>query len=238
MGLFFNNFFVSSLGGDVFRMLDVRKAARNGTGAVATVVIDRMIGFFALSLLAFVTAPWVVLRSDMDPRLKWLILVLMFIWILILGLFFNKRFAKPFAWIIEKWIPERIASKAREVYRHIHRIGREPIVWTILFIAFIVQGLRILTHFFLGLSVGIGLSPVYFFLFIPVVAVMASLPVSFGGIGLREQTAVLLFGGMGVMAPRAFSMEFLAYIVAVLSSLPGGIVFVTRKKGVGNIERR
>jgi uncharacterized membrane protein YbhN (UPF0104 family) len=156
----------------------------------------------------------------------------------ILGLFFSKRLARPIAWIIEKTIPQKITARAKAVYRHIYRFGREQIVWSLIGLSFIIQGARILTHYFLGLAVDIHISPLYFFLAIPVIAVIAGLPISVGGIGLREQTAVLLFGGVGVAATQAFSMEFLAYLVAVLSSLPGGIIFIIRKKGVGSIERR
>ncbi len=238
VGLFFNNFFISNLGGDVFRMMDIRRLSQNGSGAVTTVVLDRMIGLFALSFMAFLTAPWVVLHSNIDPRLRWAILILMAGWVLVLGLFFSKRFARPFAWAFEKCIPQKITARAREVYRNIHRFGREPMIWTVLAISIVVQTARILTHYFLGLSVGIQISPVYFFLIIPIVAVMAGLPISLGGLGLREQTAVILFGGLGVTATRAFSMEFLAYLVGILASLPGGIIFMTRKKGVGSMERR
>jgi uncharacterized protein (TIRG00374 family) len=236
VGLFFNNFFISSLGGDVFRMMDIRRLSKNGSVAVTTVLLDRMVGLFVLSFVAFLTAPWIVLHRDIDPRLRGSILILLAGWVLVLALLFNKRLARPFAWMIEKWIPGKITSRAKAVYRNIHRFGREVIVWRLLGISLIVQSARIMTHYFLGLAMGIKLSPVYFFLIIPVVAIMAGLPISLGGIGLREQTAVLLFGGLGVAASLSFSMEFLAYVIAILSSLPGGIVFMTRKKGIGSIE--
>ena len=69
-------------------------------------------------------------------------------------------------------------------------------------------------------------------MFIPIVAIMASLPVSFGGLGMREQTGIMLFGLVGVVAIQATVMEFSAYIISVLTTLPGGLIFIFRKKTV------
>ena len=65
VGLFFNNFFIGSLGGDVFRMVDIRRYSKNGTGAVSTVMLDRFIGLFVLSGMAVFSSVWILFRGDM-----------------------------------------------------------------------------------------------------------------------------------------------------------------------------
>ena len=99
----------------------------------------------------------------------------------------------------------------------------------VLGVSVIVQSLRILTHYVLACSLGIRVHPILFFIIVPFIAIMASLPVSLGGIGMREQTGVILFGLVGIAAIQAFSVEFLAYLSAVASSLPGGLIFLMRR---------
>jgi len=76
----------------------------------------------------------------------------------------------------------------------------------------------------LGLSVPIT----YFFLFVPLLAVIVSLPISLNGIGLREGAGVMLFGLVGVGRAEAFSLQITTYLVAVAVSLLGGLVVVAR----------
>lgn len=230
IGLFFNNFFISSFGGDVFRMVDVRRYSKNGTGAVSTVFLDRFVGLFTMSGLAAMAAIGFFIKGTIHPNLRWPLSLLAIFWIFVIFFLFNKRFARPFAWIIRKIVPESIGAKTKEVYRKIHDFGhRKNLLTRVVGISLIVQSARIMTHYLLARSLGVGISAFYFFFIIPIVAIMASLPISIGGIGLREQTGVFLFGSVGVAALPAFSMGFLSYVIAIASSLPGGLFFAGRK---------
>ena len=231
VGLFFNNFFISSSGGDLFRMIDVRRYSKDGIGAVSTVFLDRFMGLLILLGLAVLTAPWVLMRHGMSSQLRLTLVVLVGGWVFVLFFLFNKRFARPFAWLIQRTVPSGMVAKVRDVYRRIHDFGRRGrLLVAIVGISLFVQVARILTHYLSGRALGVSISPVTFFIIIPIVAIVASLPVSFGGLGLREQTGVVLFAGVGLSALQAFSLEFLAYLVAVVASLPGGILFVCRRK--------
>ena len=61
----------------------------------------------------------------------------------------------------------------------------------------------------------------YFFLFVPLLAVIVSLPISLNGIGVREGAGIVLFGLVGVDRAHAFSLQFTTYLVAVAVSLLG-----------------
>ena len=231
VGLFFNNFLISNLGGDFFRMMDVRRHSNNGTGAVATVLMDRFAGLFVLSALAILSMLWMLFQESIHSFLRLPLTVLIAGWVFMLLFLFNKKFAKPLAWMVGRIVPNIIKTKAREVYSTIHNFGRRRyLLVRILLVSLVVQSARILTHYILARSLGVAISPLYFFLFIPIVAIMASLPVSLGGLGIREQTGIVLFGLVGIAASQAFSIEFAAYLVAVASSIPGGIIFAGRQR--------
>jgi len=231
IGLFFNNFFIGNLGGDVYRMMDVSRYSKNGTGAVATVFLDRFMGFLVLSGIAVVTAPWILSHEGSPPYLKLFIGILIGGWICILLFLFNKKFAKPFAWIVTRVIPEKITGRGREIYQKIHAFGRdERLFLRVLAISFVVQSARIFVHYLIGRALGITLPLIIYFLIIPIIATLVSLPVSVGGIGIRERSGVTLFGMVGLAGVSAFSMEFIAYIVNIGCSLPGIVFFIGRSQ--------
>ncbi len=231
VGLFFNNFLVSSMGGDLFRMVDVRRYSCNGSGAVSTVFLDRFMGLGVLTGLGGAAAIWMMLQGGVDQDFRLPLILVLGFWGLALLFCFSKSFARPFAWLIRRVMPHGITAKARDVYQKIHSFGRRrKLLVTVIGLSTCIQSARILTHYLVGRALGVTISPALFFLIIPIVAIMASLPISLGGVGLREQSGVVLFGNVGMLPQVAFSMEFIAYLVTIVSSLPGAMIFILRKR--------
>ena len=232
VGLFFNNFLPSSLGGDLFRMFDINKYSSKGTSAVSSVIIDRFMGFFVLSCFAVLVFPIIIIENLFNQFHIIYFSIFIGIWIFILFLLFNKKFAQPFAWIYEKFAPEKIHLKSREIYRKIHNFGRSRSLFLkLLFISVLIQSLRIFMHYLVSRSMGVNVSCKYFFFIIPFIAIMSSLPISIGGIGIRESVGMILFNAIaGIQNNIAVSIEFLAYLIAICSSIPGGIIFIIRRK--------
>lgn len=236
VGLFFNNFLPSSLGGDLFRMFDINKFSSKDTSAVFSVIIDRFMGFFVLSCFAILAFPVIVMENIFNQNHIIYFVIFIGFWIFVLFLFFNKNVAQPFAWIYEKLTPEKIHLKTREVYKKIHSFGRSrSLFFKLVILSMLIQSLRILMHYFVSRSLGVDVSFKYFFFIIPFIAILSSLPISIGGIGIRESVGMILFHALaGIQNDIAVSIEFLAYLIAIVSSVPGGIIFIIRKKIVKN----
>jgi hypothetical protein len=59
------------------------------------------------------------------------------------------------------------------------------------------------------------------------------LPISIGGIGIRESSGVALFSQINSFQPETIVvMEFLAYVIGLLSTIPGGLIFILRKEKI------
>jgi uncharacterized protein (TIRG00374 family) len=231
IGLFFNNFLLGGVGGDVFRMLDIRRASQKGASAVSTVFLDRLIGLLAMSGISLISIPFALTGKSFGPALWIALAVLIGGWCLSLFFLFHKPFARFLSGLVQFWIPQRIKTKGREVYNKIHHFGRNrSLLIRVMCLSTVVQMARIFTHYLLARALGIAISPVYFFMIIPIVAMAASLPISIGGIGLREQTGVILLGAAGMTSAQAVSVEFLAYVMAIVISIPGGVVFVAGRR--------
>jgi hypothetical protein len=98
----------------------------------------------------------------------------------------------------------------------------------LLIVAFVVQMSRIGVHALVARSLHLDIPFTYFLLFVPMLAVIVSLPISLNGIGVREGAGVVLFGLVGVGRAQAFSLQFTTYLVAVAVSLLGGVIFLLR----------
>jgi len=58
--------------------------------------------------------------------------------------------------------------------------------------ALVTQVMRIGVHILFARALGIHVEAAYFFLFVPLLAVIVSLPISLNGIGVREGAGILL----------------------------------------------
>ena len=94
----------------------------------------------------------------------------------------------------------------------------------------IVQSLRILVHYTAARSIGVQVNLVYFVIFVPIIALLASLPISIGGIGIRESSGVALFSQVWPLQADIVAFEFFAFLIGIISTIPGGIIFMLRKE--------
>ncbi|MFC1725497.1 lysylphosphatidylglycerol synthase transmembrane domain-containing protein [candidate division KSB1 bacterium] len=229
-GLFFNNFLLSFIGGDVVRVYDISKTSGKSPAALSTVFLDRLVG---LSMLSFFALFFAVISGEfIKTKIIFLssfgfFLILLFM----LLFFFFKRFAKKFQGFGEKILPGMFHKGAHDIYNNIYHFKKKKfILFKIFCVSFIVQILRIMVHYFAALSIGISVNFVYFFIMIPIILLVIIIPISIGGLGVREQTAVILFSKIGITGPEAVLMELLAYIIGIVSSLPGGVMFLISRE--------
>jgi glycosyltransferase 2 family protein len=78
----------------------------------------------------------------------------------------------------------------------------------------------------MALGLRINVSPFYYLIFVPVTTLISMIPISLNGMGLREYSFLSLFGAIGVMNVSCIALGLLSSIVLIVSSLPGGIVYL------------
>ncbi len=159
------------------------------------------------------------------------IVVIFLVWVLAVLFLFQKQFARMFAWIFRSLLSKGLHVKAKAFYESLDDYRRQKkVLLKIFLLSLLIQTMRIMTHVTAANAIGVDISWHYFFFFIPLVALAASLPISIGGLGVREQSAMTLFAQVGVAAAQTAAFEFLAYLISVLATLPGGVIFVLRRE--------
>jgi hypothetical protein len=90
----------------------------------------------------------------------------------------------------------------------------------------LIQFILPATAFLIARALGSSLNFNYFILFIPVIGAVSMLPISIGGLGLRENLTVLLFAHAGMDQHMALSMSLLNFFFLALYSGIGGVIYV------------
>jgi uncharacterized protein (TIRG00374 family) len=247
VGAFFNNFLPANIGGDIIRVYDVYKDCGKPDQTIAATVTDRLFGMVALGLLAMPAGTYVALRySDLGLERgfgMWsLVIVLAFV--VILGLtsavIFSRRLARVVGRLARPLLIRGSHDRFKRMYEsfHLYR-GTTRNLPAILAVAIIVQAFRVIVHYEVSTAMGLGIPAIYFFLFVPVIAIFIALPISIGGLGVREGLGIFFFcrAVPGLGNEQAFTMGFLAYVVGVIVSLAGGVIYLTRGLAPGQIEK-
>jgi len=226
IGLFFNNFFISNMGGDFFRLFYIARHGNNSSAAVSTVFLDRFLGFTLLTVLAVIGSIYWIGSTGLTHILP-VLLTLMILWGVIVLVFFNRRLGKLLRFLLKWFVPEKYLNKLKDIYNLVNDfLQNKRLVWSVVGISLVVQLLRIYVHFAVGRAIGVETSFISFMIYIPLIALLASLPISIGGLGIREQTGVILFQRVGIAKSMSLSMEFLAYLVTIVGSILGVFFFL------------
>jgi len=228
IGLFFNNFLPANIGGDIARVADSSRHGASTGAAVSAVLMDRLIGTVALAGLALVTTFAAVDRFHL--AVAYLCLVAFFVLsVLVLWGLFHPASLPALERVLTRVGLGRLGPHLDDLAARIEAYrGARFLLARMLVVATGTQLMRIAVHALVARALGLHVPLQYFLLFVPLLAVIVSLPISLNGLGVREGVGVLLFGLIGVDRARAFSLQFLTYVVAVAVSLLGGLAYLIR----------
>ncbi len=237
IGIFFNNFILGTIAGDAFKVASLHLDKRNGKASFAATFLDRLAGLIALSLFAIVGGTVIFVSNIQQNKQFFMVLGVLALFV---GIFFgffiillSRRLQNALRNLLRN-IPsfpakELILNVLEETF--INRRGKEDkkMLLQVGLLSLIIQSLRIMVNIFAARALGIfSISTLhYFFVIIPIVALMVTIPMPFG---VRETVGGILFGLAGFSVDQSVVMLFLATIVCVSGSLTGGVLFLIDKK--------
>ncbi len=233
MGLFFNYILLGFVGGDAVRIYKTATVSGKTTQVFSSTLADRVLGLLVLvlfSLGAFFMLP----SGPADDALP--AAAIMFgVLAAFIALFAFRKLGVFVGTVFGRFLPESIGEKVAAVYGELHLLTRSPGTLARVFIlSCVIQLTRIGVHYLCARAVGMNVGFAYFALFVPVMEIVASLPISFGGVGVRDMVGVTLFSLVGIGRETVFSYTLLAYAAGFAGSLPGAAVFaagLTQGKG-------
>lgn len=222
VGTFFNNFIPTSIGGDLVKVLELNKIESTDlAGNGLSVMVERISGIAVLLALAggfvLVKPGWyraVGLSFLQDGRL-WLYAVLgLSVVAVLLNFVLRDEREDPPIW--KTRLQEGLAFP-------VEFPGTSALV---VLLSVFFHGLRAFNFVLLAWALGhdINISVVLFVL--PIIAFASFLPISMGGIGLREGIITFCLHTFGLPLGVSLSLSLLIRVFSVVHSVAGGCVFL------------
>ncbi|MDP6418742.1 MAG: lysylphosphatidylglycerol synthase transmembrane domain-containing protein [Candidatus Krumholzibacteria bacterium] len=231
VGLFFNNILPGNVGGDLVKVLDLKKEQQDPITSAAATLADRLTGLSALAFLALL-ASW-LLRTE--PGLETIGNAVFRSSLLYLFLAFLFLLNPVASGMRRLGILTGILSEGGKRWRIFELFEvlrcRKRVLFRLFLLSLLVQGMRVGVHFLVCYALIGSATPSFgqFFIAIPPLAFALVLPVTIGGLGLRESLAIPLFRPLGLIGEVPVALQFLAYLLMLLVSSIGGFVFLLRR---------
>jgi len=210
---YFNNLLPTAFGGDVIRVFLLAKQGLSKVESGALILIERSVGLGALVALATLG----VALFPVQAELRWLVLgigAMLAAGVLVL-LAGSRRLGRR----IGRWPALQGAVDAAKVLSHRSRALSGVVV-----LSFLLQVVSISVSWLAALAMGIDTSFLACLALVPLVWLVTMLPVSIGGIGLREVSFAYLLGTIGISSEESLLISLGTFATLVLNGFIGGLI--------------
>jgi uncharacterized protein (TIRG00374 family) len=242
IGLFFNSFMIGPTGGDVVKAYyTARETHHKKTEAVTSIFIDRVVGMMAMALMVVVMIllRWGFYMAHTETRAPALALLTFCGTFLIGGvLVFSVHLFEAIP-LLKRCTQHPVVGKPflmlERVYNAFYVCRARPrLLLKILGLSLVLQTLLVVVAALVGQALDIHVSFIDYLSFVPLVAMIGAIPITPGGVGIREFASQHAWSVLGIPAAKAVLLSFLPYVAMVLWGLPGGIVFLFHRAGAGH----
>ena len=207
IGMFFNLFLPTSVGGDVVRAWYLDGGSRRRLPAFLSVFVDRLSGLMVLLALACVaTALSPITLPDWLPWTVW----------------------GTAGGIVSAMAALPLLARYKMLTGKYERLGTEiPQALLLalrplpLILSLFVQAANVILVWMIGRSIEAPVPASYYWIMVPMVSLLTMLPISLNGMGVREGATVFLLKPLGISTGTALTLSFLWFAVFTAASLAG-----------------
>ncbi|MFZ5955030.1 MAG: lysylphosphatidylglycerol synthase transmembrane domain-containing protein [Nanoarchaeota archaeon] len=217
----FYGFVTPSKLGTIIRAEYLKKHSDIGSG-ISNFVTDKVLDFYSLFFLALLFG--FVFKEKLGINfLAYLSILIMFLVFILFSLLIfdknkNKKFLKA---VYKKLLPNKFKAKAKLAYNSFYENVPEKKLFFLFFIVHLINwGFIYSVDYFIGKSLGINISFVYFLAIFPIGTLIAMIPISINGLGTREAVLISLFAIFGISSAKVFSMSIITiFITGIIPAL-------------------
>jgi len=225
-GIFFNLFLPSTVGGDFVRTFDLAQRTQKGHEVAATVIMDRINGYAGMVIVALAGIMYGGRLID-DKGVVLAVLGLTAGLILICVVLFNDGIFNTFNGMLKSSSAGRIRKALQRVHEEVYFFrSQRRLLAKSLFVSVIIQIVCPVASYMIAAALGIKVSLIYFLVFLPIISAVSVLPITTGGLGLRDVLTVFFFAKVGVARNAAFAMSLIGFAYLLVFALIGGLIYV------------
>lgn len=226
-GLFANLCLPSIVGGDVLRMAMAGKFTRRPEAALWGGVLDRLTDITAMAVLVVIGG---VLARDALPGWGSQVLTVGLVLMVAGGVFvFPFVLRRP----LSRW-PRKLRRPVGRSLVALRRLARQPSIALAGFgLSLTIQAGFVLLNAWLGHHIGVRVSLAVWFLAWPLAKVASLMPISLGGLAVREASLAALLAPFGVPLAIGVLASLLWQSVLIAGGLAGGLLWLilSRRRG-------
>jgi glycosyltransferase 2 family protein len=229
IGMFFNNFVLGGIVGDALKVASIRSRDGSGKAGFAATFLDRFAGLWAMCGFAVCGSAILLSGNTLsDTKIFFAIAALCVAFALFAGIlvFLVFKPAQNLIFNIINLLPETLGTKLKEILSEMLIEAHDyHILIKVAVLSTVIQFLRICVHILCARSLGLltGNNFHFFFIFVPIIAMLMTLPLPFG---IREAAGGTLFSLAGFPTEAAYVMGFLASLVGLAASFLGGLFYI------------
>jgi len=212
-GMLLNSAMPSNIGGDVYKGWALsRNSNVSVADAASTLIVDRVLNFSLLIMIG------VISLSLVHGAWLWTFAVTLFFVLMFVGLSLLAFKLKDIPVGSNRFI--LFFGSLLSLYQ------RPQCFFRTIIAAALAQFLKIGCHFFVIRALALNIDAAVIWYIIPLFGVLSALPVSVGGLGLRESAAVLIATPTGCVTEDLVALSLAGHLLFLLVNLLGVFAFV------------
>lgn len=236
-GMFLNLFLPGALGGDAYRVYRVAQKTKNPEVALVSVFLERFTGLAALSALALLGLP---LAFKLVGRWDIILLFMTCVGMLVgaVLLIASPRlliWAEPW---LEKFHLSKLAARCANIQILLRKFAQNHQALALsMGLSLLLQLAIVYYHYLVAQQLKIPISYLELLVFIPIIVVVTLLPISLGGLGLKEGLWVYLFSRIGLTVEQALLLSLTITALSWLLGLPGAVILLLDSAGFQHVRQ-
>jgi uncharacterized protein (TIRG00374 family) len=227
VGIAFNHFLPTGMGGDVVKAYYVGKEGNNHAGSASAVIMCRMTGFWGMLLISM---PIVIIwhHSFKTALIVSFALSCVVMCVALGGIFLLVTLLSKFT---SHWLEGRAFTSALKIGTTLRNsVARPQAIRVAMLFGALFHVTAALNYYSLANALHITTVPVIFYLVaVPFVSLVAFLPISFNGFGLRESAVVYIFSTLNywhISPEGSLVLALLMDVELLLFGLIGGCIYL------------
>jgi glycosyltransferase 2 family protein len=215
---FFNQFLPSAVFGEAIKFYYKKKLGLNKSIIIRSIILDRFIHTVVLIVILIMSSSALFINLQLGLIFSSLFLFFVFTFIVITKKIINKlNINKFFIFFIN------LLNDFKENY------NSTIILLPNISLSLIVHSLMFSSYIIIGMSIGIDINLLEFFVILPIIIFASSLPISLNGWGIREFISMYLLNFYNVNETQAILMSVIIGLLIFLTRLPGSLFLLIFK---------
>jgi glycosyltransferase 2 family protein len=232
IGMFLNNFLPGAVGGDAAKVYYLYRRTGRGAQAFGSVFLERFAGLLGLSIVSLIALGLSIGRMR-DPLILGLVGATALVLLAMAAALWWAPLSARIQALLGRALPASIGPPLQALFDALSSYRRHPgTLARAVALSVAIQTLYALYFGLVAWGLGIDIDVYYFLLFLPPVTLVMLVPISFGGLGVREVMLVVLFAQVGVGAADVLAVSLTAHVLNTLLSAWGGLLMIGRTREV------